>query len=66
MASDASRDHREIQIGLQTLFNQDACNLPHVHAGLQCMKQPFVSFGEYGETKLRHYCEMLEKWIRKA
>lgn len=30
------------------------------------MKQPFVSFGEYGETKLRHYCEMLEKWIRKA
>jgi hypothetical protein len=29
------------------------------------MKQPFVIFADYGETKPRHFHELLEEWVNK-
>jgi hypothetical protein len=50
---------------LAKVFNQDILNMPKVQAGLKTMKQPYVIFGDYGETKLRHFHELLEEWIAK-
>ena len=40
-------------------------NLPRVQRGLKAMKRPFVIFGDYGESKIRHFHELLEAWIRR-
>ena len=40
---------------LAKVFNQDILNMPKVQAGLKTMKQPFVIFGDYGESKIRHF-----------
>ncbi|MBW2401731.1 MAG: aromatic ring-hydroxylating dioxygenase subunit alpha [Deltaproteobacteria bacterium] len=50
---------------LAKVFNQDVYNMPHVQAGLKAMVQPFVMFADYGETKPRHFHELLEKWVTK-
>ncbi len=50
---------------LAKVFNQDVANLPLVQRGLKAMRQPFVVFGDYGETKIRHFHELLEQWIEK-
>jgi nitrite reductase/ring-hydroxylating ferredoxin subunit len=50
---------------LAKVFNQDVHNMPHVQAGLKAMKQPYVMFGDYGETKLRHFHQLLQEWIDK-
>jgi len=39
--------------------------MPKVQAGLKAMKQPFVIFADYGETKIRHFHALLEEWIEK-
>ena len=50
---------------LAKVFNQDVFNLPRVQRGLKAAKQPFVLFGDYGESKLRHFHALLEEWIAK-
>jgi phenylpropionate dioxygenase-like ring-hydroxylating dioxygenase large terminal subunit len=50
---------------LAKVFNQDVYNMPRVQKGLRTMKQPHVIFADYGETKLRHFHELLEEWIRR-
>jgi phenylpropionate dioxygenase-like ring-hydroxylating dioxygenase large terminal subunit len=50
---------------LAKVFNQDILNLPKVQAGLKATRQPTVIFGDYGESKIRHFHELLEKWIAK-
>jgi len=50
---------------LAKVFNQDVYNLPRVQKGLKTMKQPFVMFANYGETKPRHFHKLLEEWIQK-
>ena len=50
---------------LAKVFNQDVANLPNVQRGLKAMKQPFVHFGDYGESKLRHFHQLLEQWIQR-
>ncbi len=40
---------------LAKVFNQDVHNLPMVHKGLQGMKNPEVIFGDYQESKIRHF-----------
>jgi nitrite reductase/ring-hydroxylating ferredoxin subunit len=50
---------------LAKVFNQDVYNMPHVQAGLKTMKQPYVMFAEYGETKPRHFHHLLQQWIDK-
>ncbi len=50
---------------LAKVFNQDVYNLPRVQKGLKTMKQPHVVFGEYGESKIRHFHQLLEEWLEK-
>jgi hypothetical protein len=50
---------------LAKVFNQDVANLPYVQKGLKTMKQPYVIFADYGETKPRHFHKLLEEWISK-
>ncbi len=50
---------------LAKVFNQDVHNMPEVQAGLKTMKQPHVMFADYGETKIRHFHELLQHWIDK-
>ena len=50
---------------LAKVFNQDVHNMPQVQAGLKAMKQPYVMFGDYGETKIRHIHHLLEQWITR-
>jgi len=50
---------------LAKVFNQDVYNLPRVQKGLKTMKQPYVVFADYGETKLRHFHKLLEEWIQR-
>jgi hypothetical protein len=48
---------------LARVFNQDVYNIPKVQTGLKTMKDPFVVFASYGETKIRHFHGLLENWI---
>jgi nitrite reductase/ring-hydroxylating ferredoxin subunit len=50
---------------LAKVFNQDVYNMPYVQRGLKTMKQPYVMFGDYGETKPRHFHKLLQQWIDK-
>ena len=50
---------------LAKVFNQDVYNMPRVQRGLKAMKQPYVLFGDYGETKPRHFHALLEEWIAR-
>lgn len=50
---------------LAKVFNQDVYNLPRVQRGLKTMRQPEVIFGDYGESKLRHFHALLEQWVQK-
>lgn len=51
---------------LAKVFNQDVVNLPYVQKGLKTMKQPYVIFGDYGETKPRHFHMLYDQWVAKA
>ncbi len=50
---------------LAKVFNQDVFNLPRVQRGLKTMKNPEVVFGDYGETKIRHFHQLLDQWLEK-
>lgn len=47
---------------LARVFNQDTYNIPKVQLGLKTMKQPFVTFSSYNETKIRHFHTLLAQW----
>lgn len=46
---------------LAKVFNQDTLNLPYVQKGLKQLEE--VIFGNYGETKIRHFHELLRRWV---
>jgi phenylpropionate dioxygenase-like ring-hydroxylating dioxygenase large terminal subunit len=48
---------------LARVFNQDVYNIPKVQIGLKAMKDPHVVFASYGETKIRHFHQLLEQWV---
>ncbi|MDG2112426.1 MAG: SRPBCC family protein [Actinomycetota bacterium] len=50
---------------LAKVFNQDVHNMPEVQAGLKTMRQPYVMLADYGETKIRHFHELLNEWIAR-
>ena len=50
---------------LAKVFNQDVYNMPRVQRGMRSLKDPYVIFADYGESKPRHFHELLEKWIQK-
>lgn len=52
---------------LARVFNQDVYNLPKVQIGLKAMKKPgYVTFGSYGETKIRHFHQLYDRWLGLA
>ena len=48
---------------LARVFNQDVFNLPKVQAGLETGAIDTVTFANYQETKLRHFHDLLGRWI---
>jgi len=48
---------------LAKVFNQDTLNLPWVQSGLKSLKNGEVVFGNYGETKIRHFHQLLKEWL---
>ena len=49
---------------LARVFNQDVFNLAKVQAGLESGSLERVTFANYQETKLRHFHELLERWVQ--
>ncbi len=45
------------------IFQQDSLNLPLVQRGLAAQEQQEVVFGNYGESKIRHFWEHLYRWL---
>ena len=50
---------------LAKVFNQDVVNMPEVQRGLRAIKRPEVIFANYGETKPRHFHELLDAWMAR-
>jgi len=50
---------------LAKVFNQDVVNMPEVQRGLKALRDGRVIFGNYGETKLRHFHQLLDEWIAR-
>jgi phenylpropionate dioxygenase-like ring-hydroxylating dioxygenase large terminal subunit len=48
---------------LARVFNQDTFNIPKVQLGLKSMKNPYVTFASYNETKIRHFHQLLGRWL---
>ncbi len=51
---------------LAKVFNQDVVNMPEVQKGLKTMKKPEVIFANYGESKPRHFHQLLAQWLEKS
>ena len=49
---------------LSKVFNQDTLNLPYVQKGVKQLRE--VIFANYGETKIRHFHQLLEQWLAKT
>jgi phenylpropionate dioxygenase-like ring-hydroxylating dioxygenase large terminal subunit len=45
------------------IFQQDSINLPLVQRGLKAQEQQEVIFGNYNETKIRHFWEHMYQWL---
>jgi hypothetical protein len=50
---------------LTRVFNQDTFNLPQVQRGLHAARHTHVTFARYQETKIRHFHNLLGRWVRK-
>ena len=48
---------------LARIFEQDMANLPHVQRGLRASARPNVVFAGYQETKIRHFHDLLERYV---
>lgn len=48
---------------LSKVFAQDSINLPRIQAGLRAAQHTHVTFGNYQETKIRHFHSLLEKHL---
>ena len=48
---------------LARVLNQDDANLRWVQQGLHATQKPCVQFAEYAETKIRHFHELLGRWV---
>lgn len=51
---------------LAKVFNQDVVNMPEVQRGLKMLRDPHVIFANYGETKVRHFQELLTRWVEAS
>ncbi len=45
------------------IFQQDSINLPQVQRGLKALGNDDIVFGNYNETKIRHFWEHMYHWL---
>jgi hypothetical protein len=50
---------------LAKVFNQDVVNLPHVQRGMKSIKSQEIVFANYGETKIRHFHQLLNAQLAR-
>ena len=48
---------------LARVFNQDTANMAHVQRGLHGAAHTHVTYGQYQETKIRHFHALLERYV---
>jgi len=48
---------------LARVFNQDTANLGRIQRGLRGAAHTHVTFGQYQETKIRHFHALLERYL---
>ncbi len=48
---------------LATIFNQDSSNLAAVQKGLRASRKASVTLGNYQESRIRHYHQILERYL---
>jgi hypothetical protein len=48
---------------LVKIFQQDSLNLPWVQRGLHNLQSGSVVLGQYGESKVRHFHALLQRWL---
>ncbi len=54
------------EIGLLgPVFDQDYANLPHIQDGLKSLKTKGIQLGRYQENRIRHYHQILDRWLAK-
>ncbi len=46
------------------LVDQDTDNLKHIQKGLRASKKPGVTPGRYQESRIRHFNETLDTYMR--
>ena len=51
---------------LARVFNQDTFNIPKVQVGLKTMRRPEVVYASYNESKIRHFHQLLDRWLGLA
>lgn len=50
---------------LARVLDQDEANLPYVQKGLHATNKTYVQFADYGETKIRHFHQLLQRWLAR-
>jgi hypothetical protein len=50
---------------LARVFNQDTFNLPHVQRGLEATAATHTTLGSYGESKIRHFHAILDRFLAR-
>ena len=52
------------EIGLLgPVFDQDMANMPYIQQGLKSLKRPGIELARYQENRIRHYHQILDRWI---
>ena len=52
------------EIGLLgPVFDQDMANMPFIQQGLKSLKRPGIQLARYQENRIRHYHQILDRWI---
>ncbi len=55
----------EINVFLARISNQDTSNMAPVQNGMKASAKKFVQYSEYQESRIRHFHELLGKWVGK-
>jgi hypothetical protein len=47
------------------VFNQDTFNMGNIQRGLRAAPEGEAVFALYQESKIRHFWELMERWIER-
>lgn len=53
----------EINVYLGRISNQDTVNMKPIQDGLKASATGFVQYSDYQESRIRHFHDLLEKWV---